>query len=184
MTGTRRPAAAHLHGAGSQGGLHRAVELAHRPQLPIPPTLLRQASRAGPLESPRVAAGLLVLLAASIVVAVRRHQRRAGPSRRLRWPGRVGLAAWLAALTTLTGLAGLNAYVGYIPTLPALLGQIPSTVGRTGSQVLRRVVGAPQPGRTPQSGLHLPPARLRQPGQRQPPLPGRLPAAWSPRRPA
>ncbi len=72
----------------------------------IPPSLLREATRAGPLGSP--------------------------------W-----LAAWLAALTTLTGLAGLNAYVGYIPTLPALFGQVPTTSGRTGSEVLRVVIGAP-----------------------------------------
>jgi enterochelin esterase-like enzyme len=139
MTRTRQPAAAPLHRAGGLGHVHRA---AHRAWLSIPPSLLRQAGRAGPLESPWLVAGLAVLLVASVALAIRRHRRRAGSPWRGRWPGRAGLAAWLAALTTLTGLAGLNAYVGYIPTLPALLGQLPSA-GHTGSQVVRAVIVAP-----------------------------------------
>jgi enterochelin esterase-like enzyme len=124
----------------------------------IPPSLLRQATRAGPLESPWLAAGLAALLVASVVVAVRRHRRRAGSPWRRRWPGRAGLAAWLAALTTLTGLAGLNAYVGYIPTLPALFGQVPS-VSHTGSRVVRVVIGAPTALDVPPSPalIYLPP---------------------------
>ena len=125
----------------------------------IPPSLLREATRAGPLESPWLAAGLAALLVASVVMAVRRHRRRAGSPWRRRWPARAGLAAWLAALTTLTGLAGLNAYVGYIPTLPALFGQVPTTSGRNGSQVVRVVIGAPTLDVPPSPALiYLPPA--------------------------
>jgi enterochelin esterase-like enzyme len=112
-------------------------------RLPIPPSVLHQATRAGPLESPWLAAGLAVLLVASVVLAVRGHRRRPGPPGRRRWPGRAGLAAWLTALATLTSLAGVNAYVGYIPTLPALLGQVPTGGGGTGSQVVQVVIGAP-----------------------------------------
>jgi enterochelin esterase-like enzyme len=87
-----------------------------------------------------LAAGLALLLAASLALAIiRRHHRAARPRGR-RWAGRAGLAAWLTALT---GLAALNAYVGYIPTLPALFGHLPATRGRTGSQVLRLSIGAP-----------------------------------------
>jgi hypothetical protein len=125
----------------------------------IPPSLLREATRAGPLESPWLAAGLAALLVASVVMAVRRHRRRTGSPWRRRWPARAGLAAWLATLTTLTGLAGLNAYVGYIPTLPALFGQVPTTSGRNGSQVVRVVIGAPTLDVPPSPALiYLPPA--------------------------
>jgi hypothetical protein len=138
--------------------LHRAVDLAHDGRPSIPPSLLHQASRAGPLESPWLAAGLAALLVASVVVAIWRRRRRAGSPWRRRWPGRAGLAAWLAALTTFTGLAGLNAYVGYIPTLPALLGQVPTTAGDTGSQVVQVVIGAPALGVRPASAyVYLPP---------------------------
>ena len=127
-------------------------------RLSIPPGLVQEATRAGPLESPWLAAGLAVLLVASVVLAVWRHRRRAGSSWRRRWPGRAGLAAWLATLTTLTGLVGLNAYVGYIPTLPALLGQLPTTGSRSGSQVVRVVIGAPTLGVRPASAyVYLPP---------------------------
>jgi enterochelin esterase-like enzyme len=142
MTGTRRQAPAYLHRIGN---------LTH---LRIPPSLLHQVERGGPLESPWLATGLGALLAASVLLAVVRHRRRARPAGppnqsspasqpRKRWPGRAGLAAWLTFLTALTGLAGLNAYVGYVPTLPALIGQVPSTASHTGSQVLRVVIGAP-----------------------------------------
>jgi enterochelin esterase-like enzyme len=124
----------------------------------IPPSLLRLAERTGPLESPWLAAGLAALLVASVVLAVRAHRRRGWPPRRRRWPGRVGLAAWLTVLTTLTGLAGLNAYVGYIPTLPALLGQVPAAAGHTGSQVLRVTIGAPALDVPPSTAyVYLPP---------------------------
>jgi enterochelin esterase-like enzyme len=145
MTGRRRPAAAHLHRIG------------HFTRLRIPPNLLHQVERGGPLESPWLAAGLVALLVTSVALAVWRHRRRARPPKRRRWPGRAGLAAWLTALTTLTGLAGLNAYVGYIPTLPALLGQVPTT-GHTGSQVLRVTIGAPTLDVPPSTAyIYLPP---------------------------
>jgi len=49
--------------------LHRIAHLAH---LHLPASLLHQVDRAGPLESPWVAAGLGGLLAV-------RHRQRAGP---------------------------------------------------------------------------------------------------------
>ena len=126
---------------------------------PIPPGLVQEATRAGPLESPWLVAGLAALLVASVIVAVRRHRRRAGWPGRRRWAGRAGLAAWLGALTTLTGLAGLNAYVGYIPTLPALLGQVTTTTGGTGSQLVRVMIGAPSLDISPTTPayVYLPP---------------------------
>jgi enterochelin esterase-like enzyme len=145
MTATRGHAAAHLHRIGNLTGLR------------VPPSLLHQVQRVGPLESLWLVAGLAALLVASVVVAVRRHRRRAGSPGRRRWAGRAGLAAWLAALTTLTGLVGLNAYVGYIPTLPALLGQV-TTSGHTGSQVVQVVIGAPALDVPPRAAyVYLPP---------------------------
>jgi|SoiMethySBSTD1v2_1073268.scaffolds.fasta_scaffold77818_3 enterochelin esterase-like enzyme len=141
--------AAHLHGVAG---------LTHRAHLPLPPVLLHQASRAGPLESLWLAAGLGALLAASLALAVLHHRRArpAGGAGR-RWAGRAGLAAWLTGLAALTSLAGLNAYVGYVPTLPALFGQVP-TLGRTGSQVVRVVIGAPALDISPQPAyVYLPP---------------------------
>jgi enterochelin esterase-like enzyme len=137
-----RPAASHhrpLLTARHQ--LHRIAHLAH---LHLPAPLLRQVDRAGPLESPWVAAALGGLLAASVLLAVR-HHRRAAPSARARrrWLRRTGLAAWLSGLTVLTGLAGLNVYVGYVPTLPGLLGAVPSPGRDGGSRVARLMVGAP-----------------------------------------
>ena len=52
--------------------LHRIAHLAH---LHLPASLLHQVDRAGPLESPWVAAGLGGLLAASVLLAVRRGAR-------------------------------------------------------------------------------------------------------------
>jgi S-formylglutathione hydrolase FrmB len=134
--------------------LHRIAHLAH---LHLPAGLLRQVDRAGPLESPWVAAGLGGLLAASVLLAVRQH-RRAGPSVRRRWLRRTGLAAWLSGLTVLTGLAGVNVYVGYVPTLPGLLGAVlaPGRVG--GSRVAKLVVGAPDLDVPPSPAyVYLPP---------------------------
>ena len=58
MTGRRRPAAAHLHRIG------------HFTRLRIPPNLLHQVKRGGPLESPWLAAGLAALLVTSVALAV------------------------------------------------------------------------------------------------------------------
>jgi S-formylglutathione hydrolase FrmB len=134
--------------------LHRIAHLAH---LHLPAPLLRQVDRAGPLESPWVAAGLGGLLAASVLLAVR-HHRRAGPSGRLRWLRRTGLAAWLSGLTVVTGLAGVNVYVGYVPTLPGLLGASLSPGRDGGSRVARLVVGAPDLDVPPSPAyVYLPP---------------------------
>jgi S-formylglutathione hydrolase FrmB len=134
--------------------LHRIAHLAH---LHLPAALLRQVDRAGPLESPWVAAALGGLLAASVLLAVR-HHRRAGPSGRLRWLRRTGLAAWLSGLTVVTGLAGVNVYVGYVPTLPGLLGASLSPGRHGGSRVARLVVGASDLGVPPSPAyVYLPP---------------------------
>jgi enterochelin esterase-like enzyme len=134
--------------------LHRIAHLAH---LHLPAALLRQVDRAGPLESPWVAAALGGLLAASVLLAVR-HHRRAGPSGRLRWLRRTGLAAWLSGLTVVTGLAGVNVYVGYVPTLPGLLGASLSPGRDGGSRVARLVVGAPDLDIPPSPAyVYLPP---------------------------
>jgi S-formylglutathione hydrolase FrmB len=134
--------------------LHRIAHLAH---LHLPASLLRQVDRAGPLESPWVAAGLGGLLAASVLLAVR-HHRRAGPPGRRRWLRRTGLAAWLSGLTVLTGLAGVNVYVGYVPTLPGLLGAVLSPGGDGGSRVAKLVVGAPDLDVPPSPAyVYLPP---------------------------
>jgi S-formylglutathione hydrolase FrmB len=136
--------------------LHRIAHLAH---LHLPAALLRQVDRAGPLESPWVAAALGGLLAGSVLLTVR-HHRRAGPPAhaRRRWLRRTGLAAWLSGLTVLTGLAGVNVYVGYVPTLPGLLGAIlsPGQVG--GSRVAKLMVGAPDLDVPPSPAyVYLPP---------------------------
>jgi S-formylglutathione hydrolase FrmB len=134
--------------------LHRIAHLAH---LHLPAALLRQVDRAGPLESPWVAAALGGLLAASLLLAVR-HHRRAGPPGRLRWLRRTGLAAWLSGLTVVTGLAGVNVYVGYVPTLPGLLGTTLSPGRDGGSRVARLVVGAPDLDIPPSPAyVYLPP---------------------------
>jgi enterochelin esterase-like enzyme len=133
--------------------LHRAGHLTHLTHLIIPPALLRQVQRGGPLESPWVAAGLGVLLTASVLLVVVRHRRRArstgpgvraSPASRPRrpWQARAAMTAWLTALSILTVLTGLNAYVGYVPTLPAVLGDVPMS-GGAGSQVWRLTIGAP-----------------------------------------
>jgi enterochelin esterase-like enzyme len=134
--------------------LHRIAHLAH---LHLPASLLRQVDRAGPLESPWVAAALGGLLAASVLLALR-HHRRAGPPARRRWLRRTGLAAWLSGLTVLTGLAGVNVYVGYVPTLPGLLGAILSPGRDGGSRVAKLVVGAPDLDVPPSPAyVYLPP---------------------------
>jgi enterochelin esterase-like enzyme len=149
------PAASHHHPLlTARHQLHRIAHLAH---LHLPPSLLRQVDRAGPLESPWVAAGLGGLLAGSVLLAVWWH-RRAGPAGRRGWLRRAGLAAWLSGLTVLTGLAGVNVYVGYVPTLPGLLGALPSAGRDGGSRVVKLMVGAPDLDIPPSPAyVYLPP---------------------------
>jgi enterochelin esterase-like enzyme len=90
-----------------------------------------------------------------VLLTVRR--RRAGSAGRRRWPGRVGLAAWLGGLAVLTALAVVNVYVGYVPSLSALLG-MPASPGQDGSQVVKLLVGAPALDVPPSPAyLYLPP---------------------------
>jgi enterochelin esterase-like enzyme len=134
---------------------HRLHRIAHLSQVHLPASLLRQLDRAGPLERPLTAAALAGLLAASVLLTVRR--RRAGSAGRRRWPGRVGLAAWLGGLAVLTALAVVNVYVGYVPSLSALLG-MPASPGQDGSQVVKLLVGAPALDVPPSPAyLYLPP---------------------------
>ncbi len=104
----------------------------HRPRLVrvvrIPPDLLHQLGRDGPLERPWLAVVIAMLLAASVALAVwrgRRH-RRAGTRPRHLGLRRVALGGWLILVTLLGSAASLNAYVGYAPTLPLLFGALPS----------------------------------------------------------
>ncbi len=112
----------------------------------LPTDLLHQLGQSGPLESPWLAAGFGVLLAASVAVvawqAVRR--RRSGRRPRHRRLRRVVVGAWLGLLTLLTTLAALNAYVGYVPTLPGLFGSLPGDpVGSRVSHVEVLRIGDP-----------------------------------------
>lgn len=137
------------------------VAVVHRPLAPprahhrlvrivrIPPDLLRQLGRSGPLESPWLAVGLGAALVASVAVAIWLHyrRRRAGVRPRHRGLRRVVFAAWLVLLTVLGASAAVNAYVGYIPTVPALFGTLPGDpAGSRFSRVDRLRIGAPTLG--------------------------------------
>jgi len=151
-----------------------AAGIAHSHVPRVPPALLHVAARAGPLESPWIAAGFVAMLLASVAVVVWRHRLAAARQReqrehgvtlaapRLRWLRRGGLAVWLTSLATLSGLAGLNTYVGYVPTLPALFGSLPGSAaaspGSGGSQVVKIAIDAPQLGMRPSGAyVYLPP---------------------------
>jgi enterochelin esterase-like enzyme len=104
----------------------------HRPRLirlvRIPPDLLRQLGRGGPLESRWlvVAIGMLLLATLALVLWRARRRRRLGIRPRHLALRRVALGGLLLTLTLADGAAGLNAYVGYVPTVPSLFGVLPS----------------------------------------------------------
>ena len=104
----------------------------HRPRLVrlvrIPPDLLHQLGREGPLESPWLTVAIATVLAASLALALWRARRRRRLRMRPRHLGvrRLALGGWLGLLALLGGAAATNAYVGYVPTLPALFGALPS----------------------------------------------------------
>jgi hypothetical protein len=130
----------------------------HRPRLVrlirIPPDLLHQLGRDGPLERPWLAVGIVMLLAASIALALWRghRHRRAGTRPHHLGLRRMALGGWLTLLTLLGSAAGLNAYVGYVPTLPTLFGALPShPTGSRFSRVETLLIG--------DRALDVPPAR-------------------------
>src|SRR5262245_18224414 len=133
----------------------------HRPRIVrlvrIPPSLLHQLGRDGPLERPWLAMAIAILLAASIVLALwrghrLRRARRAGKRPRYLGLRRTALSVWLILLTLLGSAAGLNAYVGYVPTLPSLFGALPShPAGSLFSRVETLMIG--------DAALDVPPAR-------------------------
>lgn len=175
----RPPAAARAgHPARAGPQVPRAPKVGPRPRAlnlsltrpHLPPALLHLADRAGPLESPWVAAGFGAALLASVALAVWRWRRgrarqrllgaRGGARRGLRWLRRGGLAVWLTSLAALTGLASLNSYVGYVPSLPALFGSLPGggSPGAGGSQVVKVTISAPKLGMRPATTyVYLPP---------------------------
>ena len=137
----------------------------HRPRLVrlvrIPPDLLHQLGRSGPLESPWLAVVIVTLLAATVALALwraRQYRRRGARSRHLGLR-RVALGGWLTLLTLLGSAAGLNAYVGYVPTVPALLGALPGQpAGSRFSRVESLLIGDPALGVPPlRTYVYLPP---------------------------
>ena len=137
----------------------------HRPRLVrlvrIPPDLLRQLGRDGPLESLWLAVAIATLLLATLAVVLwrARQRRRRGMRPRHLALRRVALGALLLLLTLLDGAAGLNAYVGYVPTLPALFGVLPSHPGGNGfSRVETLAIGDRALGIPPaETYVYLPP---------------------------
>jgi enterochelin esterase-like enzyme len=130
----------------------------HRPRLVrlirIPPDLLHQLGRDGPLERPWLAVGIAMLLTASIALALWRghRHRRAGTRPHHLGLRRMALGVWLTLLTLLGSAAGLNAYVGYVPTLPTLFGALPNhPAGSRFSRVETLLIG--------DRALDIPPAR-------------------------
>jgi enterochelin esterase-like enzyme len=137
----------------------------HRPRLVrlvrIPPQLLHQLGRNGPLEGPWLTVVIAMLLAASVALALwrgRRHRRLRTRPRHLGLR-RVALGGWLTLLTLLGSAAAINAYVGYVPTLPALFGALPShPAGSRFSRVETLLIGDAALGVAPaRAYVYLPP---------------------------
>ena len=148
----------------------------HRPRLVrlirIPPDLLHQLGRGGPLESPWLAVGIAMMLVASIAATLwraRRHRRLGG---RPHHPGlrRATLGGWFALLALLDTAAALNAYVGYVPTVPELFGALPGHPGGNRfSRVETLMVGTPTLGVPPaRVYVYLPPGYGANPKRRYP----------------